>query len=110
MAIKPEYSLFVKIAFKTMERYNAMEVPVPSQYMSIRPRYLDAHAGVLPSGTRGGGVRVILRGSADLEADSRDETFSEFWQWHQVHGVGLRYLSTTRAWTILQSHDLDPRE
>lgn len=54
-----QYSRFVKIVFKTQERYDAIDVTMPSKYDDNNPGYLDAHAEALANIALSSGPSLI---------------------------------------------------
>ena len=115
-----QYARFVKIVFKTRQRYDAVDVTLPSLYEKKNPGYLAAHAEALRhmrgaagngvGGDGGMGCRIILRDSTELGEDSKFERFSKFWQWHADHDVDLRYLPMTRARAIIGGNGMEPSD
>lgn len=121
-----QYNRFILILFKTRERYDAMDVSLPSQYVKRNPGYLDAHKealegmddimryenspnNVLPP-DKNSGHRIIMRSQSELEDDSKFEAFSKFWQWHKDNNVALKYLSPMRAQKIISENGLEPTD
>ena len=98
---------FINIIFQTKNRYEAIDISLPSEYMKNNPGYLTVNADSFDD-SEDHGYRVILQEQADIEKDSRTQGFSRFWEWHNNNNVALLHLSPVRANMIIKENKIDP--
>ena len=98
---------FINIIFQTKNRYEAIDISLPSEYMKNNPDYLTVNDDSFDD-SKDHGYRVILQEQSDIEKDSRTQGFSRFWEWHNNNDVKLLHLSPVRANIIIKENGIDP--
>lgn len=99
----------MKIMFKTKADYFGIDYNLPSKFYTVYPYYLDAHKSSLFN--RSGdelGYRIMALTPDQLQEDSTNENFSEFYDWHTKNSVGLYMVTPTAINTKLNEVGIIP--
>lgn len=108
---KAQYVKFFDILFSTPLPYYAVDSSLPSEYQKLNPTFLAAHASSLDEDlSKVKDYRVLMHNAEDLEDDAKNDSYTDFYDWHKNHSVKLLYLSRSMCEEIMSKNHIDPNE